>query len=85
MGAVMDQLLMLAGAFSLPVKAGWAVFLLWAALQVVWYRRGRTEVPQPLPPWQPERRTWTPRTSSGRERSSFEQTHGGTSNESFYS
>lgn len=85
MGAVVDQLLMLAGAFSLPVKAGWAIFLLWTVAQVMWYRRGRTELPQPLPPWQPERRTWTSRTTRGQEHTGFEQTPSGTSNESIYS
>jgi hypothetical protein len=57
-----DQLLVIVESLSMPVKAGWGVFLVWLLLLVAWYRRGRGERGfQPLPPLEPERRSWAPR------------------------
>lgn len=55
---MMEQLLTIVDWFSMPVKAGWAIFLVWALLQVAWYRRARSATPalRPLPPMQAEPR-----------------------------
>ena len=52
----MDQLLLTAEWLSLPVKAGWAMFLGWTLLQIAWRRRARVPAFSPLPPMPPEPR-----------------------------
>jgi hypothetical protein len=43
----MAELIALLNEISTPVKLLWAVWLIWAVVQTVWYRRGRVIPPQP--------------------------------------
>jgi hypothetical protein len=38
----MTDLATLANALPMPIKIGWAVWLIWAAVLVEWYCRGRS-------------------------------------------
>jgi hypothetical protein len=46
----MTNLIELAGGMSIAVKVAWVVLVLWAAGQIVWYRRGRETVLPPMAP-----------------------------------
>ena len=58
-GTPVADLLRLASDVSPAVKAGWIMWLVWAAVQVWWYRMSRESEPAfdletPTPSWKPE-------------------------------
>lgn len=52
----MLEIVDIVNAFPEPIKAAWAVWLVWGAGQLVWYRRGRVPVVKALPPPRPRPR-----------------------------
>ena len=52
----MTEVLDVVNALPGPLKAAWLVWLVWAAGQVAWYRRGRVAVVRQLPAPRPRPR-----------------------------
>ena len=52
----MTELLDVVHAFPDPLKAGWALWLVWGGGQLLWFRRGRTAALPALPPPRPRPR-----------------------------
>jgi hypothetical protein len=58
----MEQVIVtLVESISAPVKAGWAILLLWTLVQLLWFRSARAVAIKPLAPLAPERRSWAPK------------------------
>ena len=70
----MADLIDVVSQISTPVKVGWLICLAWAAMQLEWYRRVRTEKPEPehrSAPARPEAVSGPARTDSLVESDSF--------------
>ena len=44
---MLSGLIELIREISTPVKLGWLIWIVWCAVQIVWYRRGRAILAQP--------------------------------------